>query len=74
MEDIIRGTLPHLDSKTVETIVKDLPSLGVREINKFMYIKEDDIRHLLSIVDCRKLLQRFNNIGKYLVNVNNVNK
>lgn len=70
MEDIIRGTLPHLDSKT---IVKDLPSLGVREINKFMYIKEDDIRHL-SIVDCRKLLQRFNNIGKYLVNVNNVNK
>lgn len=74
MEDFIRGTLPHLDSKTLETIIGDLSSMGVREIDDLMYIKEDDIRHLLSIVDCRKILQRFNNRGKYFVNVNSVNK
>lgn len=74
MEDIIRGTLPHLDSKTVESVVKDLSLMGVREIDDIMYIKEDDIRHLLSIVDCRKLLRRLNNSGKYFVNVNSINK
>ncbi|XP_067283842.1 uncharacterized protein [Pseudorasbora parva] len=61
MEDFIRGILAHLDSKTLETIVEDLSSMGVREIDDLMYIKEEDIRHLMSIVDCRKILQKFSN-------------
>uniref|UniRef100_A0A3B3RGX0 Uncharacterized protein n=1 Tax=Paramormyrops kingsleyae TaxID=1676925 RepID=A0A3B3RGX0_9TELE len=46
--------LPHLDSETLRTLLEDLSKMGVREVNDLMYIKEDDIRHLLPVVDCRK--------------------
>lgn len=64
MEVTINGILPHLDSETLGTLLEELSSLGVREPADLIYIKEDDIKHLLSKVDCRKLLQRLCNEGK----------
>jgi hypothetical protein len=64
MEDIIRGTLPHIDDETLGRLVESLSAMGLREADDMMYIREDDIKDLLSIVDCRKLLHKFSNRGK----------
>lgn len=69
MEVIINGILPHLGSETLGTLLEELSSMGVKEPADLSYIQEDDIKHLLSKVDCRRLLQRFCNEGKYC-NVN----
>lgn len=54
MEDILRDTHPHLYAEMLRTLREDLSTMGVKEADDSVCIKEDDIRHLLSMADCRK--------------------
>uniref|UniRef100_A0A3B3RI04 C2H2-type domain-containing protein n=1 Tax=Paramormyrops kingsleyae TaxID=1676925 RepID=A0A3B3RI04_9TELE len=56
----IQAALPQLDREKLETVVGELVSkLGVEGPDDLQFIKEEDVRHLLTPIQCRKLLHTF---------------
>ncbi|KAL6457325.1 hypothetical protein MHYP_G00342880 [Metynnis hypsauchen] len=47
--------------------LKHLSDMGVRTADDMQFIKEDDLRHLLPPVDCRKLLCAFMKRGESIL-------
>lgn len=45
-------------------ILQHLSNMGVKTADDMEFINEDDLRHLLPTVDCRKLLHAFMRRGK----------
>ncbi|XDV33478.1 hypothetical protein PO909_003877 [Leuciscus waleckii] len=59
MEASIKSVLSYLENESLEKILQHLSSIGVRTADDMEFIKEDDLKHLLTPVDCRKLLHAF---------------
>lgn len=60
IEHAIQSVLPQLDREKVEAVVHELETnLGVEGPDDLQLIKEEDIRHLLSPVQCRRLINYF---------------
>lgn len=63
MEASIKSVLSYLENESLEIILQHLSSIGVRTADDTEFIKEDDLKHLLTPVDCRKLLHAFKRRG-----------
>lgn len=60
IEDAIQRVLPQLQREKVEAVIHELETnLGVEGADALQLIKEEDIRHLLSPIQCRKLINSF---------------
>ncbi len=60
IEHAIQSVLPQLDREKVEAVVHELETnLGVEGPDDLQLIKEEDIRHLLSPIQCRRLINSF---------------
>lgn len=60
IESAIQTVLPHLDREKLETVVGELVSkLGVEGPDDLQFIKEEDVRHLLTPIQCRKIINSF---------------
>uniref|UniRef100_A0A9J8DLI9 Uncharacterized protein n=1 Tax=Cyprinus carpio carpio TaxID=630221 RepID=A0A9J8DLI9_CYPCA len=64
MEASIKSVLSYLENESLEKILQHLSSIGVRTADDMEFIKEDDLKHLLTPVDCRKLLHAFKRRGQ----------
>uniref|UniRef100_A0A672J7H0 Uncharacterized protein n=1 Tax=Salarias fasciatus TaxID=181472 RepID=A0A672J7H0_SALFA len=64
MDAAIKSILPYLENETLEMILQHLSEMGVRTADDMEFINEDELTHLLSPVDCRKLLRSFKRRGK----------
>ena len=57
IEKAIQTVLPQLDEAKLETLVNELMTkVGVGQ-DDLQFIQEDDIKHLLTPIQCRKILQ-----------------
>ncbi|KAM8741462.1 uncharacterized protein AB9X84_018836 [Acanthopagrus schlegelii] len=60
IEDAVQRVLPQLQREKVEAVIHELETnLGVEGPDDLQLIKEEDIRHLLSPIQCRKLINSF---------------
>lgn len=60
VETVIWSVLPQLDREKLEVVVYELvANIGVEGPDDLQFIKEEDIKHLLTPVQCRKLLHSF---------------
>lgn len=58
--NIIQTALPQLEREKLETVVDELVSnMGVEEPNDLQFIKEEDLKHLLKPIQCRKIIHYF---------------
>ncbi|XP_076841673.1 uncharacterized protein LOC143485891 [Brachyhypopomus gauderio] len=58
--NIIQTALPQLEREKLETVVDELVSnMGVEEPNDLQFIKEEDLKHLLTPIQCRKIIHYF---------------
>lgn len=56
----IHTVLPQLDGKKLEMLVDELVfKLGAEGPKHLQFVKEEDIAHLLSPIQCRKILHSF---------------
>ncbi|KAJ8336662.1 hypothetical protein SKAU_G00378820 [Synaphobranchus kaupii] len=60
IEKAIQTVLPQLDEAKLETLVNELVKLGVEGQDDLQFIQEDDIKHLLTPIQCRKILHSLN--------------
>ncbi|XP_039680532.1 uncharacterized protein LOC120574295 isoform X2 [Perca fluviatilis] len=56
IEKAIRTVLPQLDEAKLETLVNELVKVGVEGPDDLQFIQEDDIKHLLTPIQCRKII------------------
>lgn len=57
IEKAIQTVLPQLDEAKFETLVNELVTkVGVEGPDDLQFIQEDDIKHLLTPIQCRKRL------------------
>lgn len=60
IEHAIQRVLPQLQSDKLEAVVHELETtLGVEGPDDLQFIKEADISHLLSPIQCRRLINSF---------------
>ncbi|XP_041829977.1 uncharacterized protein LOC121635872 [Melanotaenia boesemani] len=60
IENAIQSVLPQLQREKVEAVVHELETtLGVEGPDDLQFVKEADISHLLSPVQCRRLINSF---------------
>lgn len=57
IEKAIQTALPQLDEAKLQTLVNELVTkVGVEGPDDLQFIQEDDIKHLLTPIQCRKIL------------------
>ncbi|XP_052459453.1 uncharacterized protein LOC128018121 [Carassius gibelio] len=56
IEKAIQAVLPQLDEAKLETLVNELVKVGVEGPDDLQFIQEDDIKHLLTPIQCRKII------------------
>ncbi|ROJ26877.1 NLR family CARD domain-containing protein 3 [Anabarilius grahami] len=56
IEKAIQAVLPQLDEAKLETFVNELVKVGVEGPDDLQFIQEDDIKHLLTPIQCRKII------------------
>lgn len=60
IESAIQTVLPQLDREKLGIVVCELVSkLGVEGPDDLQFIKDEDVRHLLTPIQCRKILHSF---------------
>lgn len=59
MEAVIRGVLPMLDDDQLNHLISELTRIGVKTDDDLQYLTLDDLKDLLSPIDCRKLIHFF---------------
>lgn len=64
IEERIRIALPSLEVEQRRTLLEELSRIGVEEPDDLQFVCEEDIRHLLTPIQCRKLLHTFKSNGK----------
>jgi len=65
----IQTVLPQLDEAKLETLVSELvTNVGVEGPDDLVFIQEDDIKHLFSPIQCRKILHSFKG-GEFTVSL-----
>ncbi|XP_041960247.1 uncharacterized protein LOC121718897 isoform X1 [Alosa sapidissima] len=56
IEKALQTVLPQLDQVKLETLVNELLKVGVEGPGDLQFIQEDDIKHLLTPIQCRKII------------------
>lgn len=56
MEAIIRSVLPTLDNDQLNNLTSELTRIGVKTDNDLQYVTPDDLKDIISPIDCRKLI------------------
>lgn len=65
LEEIIRRALPALEEDQIRAVVTELmTTVGVEEPVDLQLVKEDDIKHLLTPIQTRKVLLALKTNGK----------
>lgn len=60
IEKAMQTVLPQLDEAKLQTLVNELvTNIGVEGPDDLEFIKEDDIKHLLTPIQCRKIIHSF---------------
>lgn len=61
--DAITSALPKLDEDWIKALVERLLLVVGVEVSDLSYVKEDDIKNILTPLQCRKLIDAFQRRG-----------
>lgn len=70
IKDAIWSVLPQIERERLETVVDEfMTKLGVEGTDDLQFVKEEDIRHLLTPIQCREFLHKFKCVKTFRIAV-----
>lgn len=65
IQEAVRGALPGLENETFRLLVEELLLVvGVEDVEDLPLVKELDVKHILTPIQCRKMLRALRRKGK----------
>lgn len=63
-DDVIRKALPTLQESEFQNLIDHLAAIGVRTVGDTQFVTEEDVKEVLPLIACRRLVHYFKNRGE----------